>query len=83
MRQVFEMCNKNFGEALVPVDYISLEETLYPARTQVSFKQYNPDKPAKYGVLYSGKPEEVTNESFYVQGTINYIKYLVATSKVS
>ena len=88
------MCNKNFGEALVPVDYISLDETLYPARTQVSFKQYNPDKPAKYGVLfkslnsarypytyqthvYSGKPEEVTNESFYVQGTINYIKYLV------
>ena len=27
--------------------------------------------------VYSGKPEEVTNESFYVQGTINYIKYLV------
>ena len=94
LRQVFEMCNKNFGEALVPVDYISLDETLYPARTQVSFKQYNPDKPAKYGVLfkslnsarylytyqthvYSGKPEEVTNESFYVQGTINYITYLV------
>ena len=83
LRQVFEMCNKNFGEALVPVDYISLDDTLYPARTQVSFKQYNPNKPAKYGVLfkslnsarypytyqthvYSGKPEEVTNESFYV-----------------
>ena len=93
LRQVFEMCNKNFGEALVPVDYISLDETLYPARTQVSFKQYNSDKPAKYGVLfkslnsarspytyqthvYGGKPEEITNESFYVQGTINYIKYL-------
>ena len=27
--------------------------------------------------VYSGKPEEVTDESFYVQGTINYIKYLV------
>ena len=62
-----------------------MDETLYPARTQVSFKQYNPDKPAKYGVsfkslkthVYRGKPEEVTNESFYVQGTINYIKYLV------
>ena len=94
LRQVFEMCNKNFGEALVPVDYISLDEILYSARTQVSFKQYNPDKPAKYGVLfkslnsarypytyqthvYSGKPEEVTNESLYVQGTINCIKYLV------
>ena len=67
---------------------------MYPARIQVSFKQYNSGKPAKYGVLfkslnsarypytyqthvYSGKPEEVTNESFYVQGTINYIKYHV------
>ena len=94
LRQVFEMCNKNFGEVLVPVDYISLDETLCPARTQVSFKQYNPEKPAKYGVLFkslhstryaytyqthvcSGKLEEVTNESFYVQDTINYIKYLV------
>ena len=94
MRQVFEICNENFGEALVPVDYISLDETLYPARTQVSFKQYNPDKPAKYEFLfkslnsaripytyqthvYSGKREEVTNESFYVQGTIKYIKYFV------
>ena len=94
LRQVFEMCNKNFGEALVPVDYISSDETLYPACTQVSFKQHNPNKSAKYGVLfkslnsaryphtyqthvYSGKPEEVTNEPFYVQGTINHIKYLV------
>ena len=94
LRQVFEIRNKNFGEALVPVDYISLDETLYPARTQVSFKQYNPDKPAKCGDLFKslnsarypytyqthvhcGKAEEVTNESFYVQGTINYIKYLV------
>ena len=34
LRHVFEMCNKSFGEALVPVDYISLNETLCPARTQ-------------------------------------------------
>ena len=94
MRDVFELCNKNFGEALVPEDYISLDETLYPTRTQVSFKQYNPDKPAKYGVLfkslncarypytyqthvYSGKPEVTEGNRYYVQGTINYIKYLV------
>ena len=52
LRQAFKMCNKNFSEALVSVDYISLDETLYPARTQVSFKQYNSDKPVKYGVLF-------------------------------
>jgi len=36
---------------LVPGDYLSLDETLYPMRTQISFKQYNPNKPAKYGLL--------------------------------
>ena len=51
-REVFEDLNKKFGQALVPTDYISLDETLYPMRTQVSFKQYNPDKPAKYGLLF-------------------------------
>ena len=51
MHSLFEQCNRKFGEALVPKDYISLEERLYPMRNQVSFKQYNPEKPAKYGIL--------------------------------
>ena len=93
MRKLFEECNNSFGAALVPEDYISLDETLYPTRNQVNFKQYNPNKPAKYGILfksmnsarypytyqshvYSGKPTEKPNE-FYVQGTENYIKFLV------
>ena len=93
MRSLFERCNGKFGAALVPEDYISLDETLYPTRNQASFKQYNPDKPAKYGILfkslnsarypytyqthvYCGKPTEAANE-YYIQGTSNYIKYLV------
>ena len=93
IRGFFEDCNDNFGAALVPEDYISLDETLYPMRTQVNFKQYNPDKPAKYGLLfkslncarypythqshvYCGKPVEQVENNHYVQGTINYIKYL-------
>ena len=52
IRGFFEDCNDNFGAALVPEDYISLDETLYPMRTQVNFKQYNPDKAAKYGLLF-------------------------------
>ena len=32
-------------------DCLSLAETLYPMRTQISFKQENPNKPAKYGLL--------------------------------
>ena len=62
--------------------------------TQVNFKQYNPNKPAKYGMLfkslnsarypytyeshvYCGKPEDPESSDHYVQGTINYIKFLV------
>ena len=52
LREVFEEMNKKFGKALVPEDYISLDETLYPTRQAISFKQYNPDKPAKYGLLF-------------------------------
>ena len=32
MREFFEHCNDCFGAALVPEDYISLDETLYPMR---------------------------------------------------
>ena len=33
-------------------DSLSLDETLYPMHTQISFRQYNPNKPAKYGLLF-------------------------------
>ena len=39
IRGFFEDCNDNFGAALVPEDYISLDETLYPMRTKVNSKQ--------------------------------------------
>ena len=52
-RKIFEEFNKNRGKFLVCNDYyLSLDETLYPTRTQISFKQFNPSKPAKYGMLY-------------------------------
>ena len=51
-RKIFEEFNKNCGKFLVPNDYLSQDETLYPTRTQISFKQFNPSKPAKYGMLY-------------------------------
>ena len=37
---------------LAPDDYLSLDETLYPMRTQISFKQFNLSKPAKYSLLF-------------------------------
>ena len=50
--EIFEEFNENCGKFLVPDDYLSLDETLHPMRTQISFKQFNPSKPAKYGMLY-------------------------------
>ena len=35
----------------MPGNYLSLDEALHSMRTQISFKQYNPNKPAKYGLL--------------------------------
>ena len=91
MREVFEYCNKQFAKCLVPDDCISLDETLYSMRNQVSFKQYDSSKPAQYGMLfkflnydrysytqthvYCGKPQG--NPTEHVCGTINYVKYLV------
>ena len=93
MREIFEECNKNFARALVPDDYLTLDETLYPMRNQIAFKQYNPDKPAKYGMLFksiNSARNAYTHSSHvycgkrqgeptteYVSGTINYIKLLV------
>ena len=37
---------------LVPSEYLSIDETLYAMRHQINFRQYNPNKPAKYGLLY-------------------------------
>ena len=44
IREFFEHCNENFDKSFVPEDYLSLDETLYLMRTQIGFKQYNPNR---------------------------------------
>ena len=94
IRELFEQFNKNSSKALVPEDFISLDETLYPTRNQFAFKQYNPDKPAKYGILFKSLNSarypytyishvycgKPTGEAneYYVTGTYNYITSLVS-----
>ena len=36
---------------MVPDEYLSLDETLYPTRVGVAFCQYNKNKPTKYRLL--------------------------------
>ena len=92
IRDFFEKCNETFGAAIVHEDCISLDEILYSTRNQVNFKQYNLDKPGKYGILFKSwnyayypythqthayrEKPAEAPNEFYIQGTANYIKFL-------
>lgn len=94
-RELFNVFNNNCSRHLVPSEYLSLDETLYPMRNHVSFKQYNPDKPAKYGILFKSvndARQSYTYRTFvyagkpvelpsphYIKGTQNYIQELVTS----
>ena len=94
-RESFEKFNNQCMVVLAPGDYLSLDETLYPMRTQISFKQFNPSKPAKYGLLFksvnaarysytfisSPYSGKPTEEGgqYYIQGTEAIVHYLTET----
>ena len=46
------MFNEQMKNVLVPSEYLSIDETFYSMRHQINFRQYNPNKPATYGLLY-------------------------------
>ena len=52
VRQVFEIFNLNCSKHLGPPELLAIDETLYPCRTKIGIKQYNPSKPARYGLLF-------------------------------
>ena len=76
-----------------PGDYLTIDETLYPTRGAFAFRQYNPNKPAKYGVLfrslnavrfpytYMSIPYAgkpvETPNEYYVKGPENVVKTLI------
>ena len=93
--EFFEKFNNQHMLVLAPGDYLSLDESLYPMRTQISFKQFSPSKPAKYGLLFksvnaSRYPHtfislpysgKPTEErgQYYIQGTEAIVHYLIET----
>ena len=52
IRDLFESFVCNSEKVMHPDVYLSLDETLYPTRVGVAFRQYNKEKPAKYGMLF-------------------------------
>ena len=51
-RDVFEWFVSNCSKYVIPDDYICLDETLYPTQVSIAFRQYNPKKLARYGMLF-------------------------------
>ena len=78
---------------MAPSEYLSIDETLYLMRQQIAFRQYNPNKPRRYGLLlkllndarfpytYKAVPYAAKPKAgdglYYLKSTIDYIKYLV------
>eukprot|EP00112_Aurelia_sp_Birch-Aquarium-sp1_P020887 Seg549.6 transcript_id=Seg549.6/GoldUCD/mRNA.D3Y31 product="PiggyBac transposable element-derived protein 4" protein_id=Seg549.6/GoldUCD/D3Y31 len=52
IRDFFEQFNNNCARMRIQSEYLAIDETLYPYRGNIGFRQYNPSKPAKYGLLY-------------------------------
>ena len=51
-RALFERFKSNCLQHVVAEEMVALDETLYPTRNTVKFRQYNRNKPAKYGLLF-------------------------------
>ena len=51
-REFFRKFNENCAQMMIPSELLAVEETLYHYRGGTVIKQYNPNKPAKYGLLY-------------------------------
>ena len=95
IREIFEKFNNQGMLVLAPGDYLSLDETLYLMRTQISFKKCNPSKPEKYGLLFksvnatrypytfisSPYSGKPTEEGgqYYFQSTKAIVHYLIET----
>ena len=93
IREFFEIFNRNCMNHVIPSEYLSIDETLYPMRTQVRIKQYKPNKPAKYGLLFKSLNDArfphtyqslpyagkpaAGEDPYYLNKTEDYVKKLV------
>ena len=50
MRDMLEAFNENCAKYMSLEEFCALDETLYSTRIKLYFVQYNPRKPAKYGI---------------------------------
>ena len=65
LRELFEMMNEQNSKRRFPSPLLAVDETLYPYHGSIGFKQYNPSKPAKYGLLYRSLCDSSVSYTYY------------------
>ena len=66
MREIFELFNVRCASIRFPSVYLAVNEPLYPYRGRIGFKQYNPSKPAKYGLHYRSLSDAETPYTYFI-----------------
>ena len=66
LRKIFESFNVNCATLRIPSEYPAIHETLYAYRGMAKLKQYNPNKPAKYGLLYQSISDNVVPFTYFI-----------------
>ena len=63
LRKIFESLNVNCATVII---LSSINEILYAYRHIVKLKQYNPNNPSKYGLLYRSISESVVSYTYFI-----------------
>ena len=65
IRELFEAMNERNAKMRYPSPQLAIDETLYPYCGCIGFKQYNPRKPEKYGLLYRSFYDSTTTCTYF------------------
>ena len=65
MREMFELMNVGNVKCRYPSPMLSVDETLYLYRGAIGFKQYNPNKSAKYSLLFRSLCDSANTHIYY------------------
>lgn len=97
MRPVWGLFNYNLTKCIAPSKFLTIDETLYPIKHQITFKQYNPNKPHTNDLLWKSLNNDpfcytykavpyaaktsARDSPYYINATVYYIKYLITETK--
>ena len=65
MREIFEAMNSRNASMRCPSALMAVDETLYPYRGHIGFKQHNPQKPTKYGLLFRSLCDSTVTYTYF------------------